>query len=158
MTGDSDDPVPTGDTAPVYVRRHLRFGWGMLLVFLTLGIALEVMHGLKLGWYLNVANETRRLMWRLAHAHGVLLALVNLAFASTVRLTPPGDPAWRRRASRCLRLAGVLLPGGFLLGGIIVYEADPWIGILLVPFGAFFLFVGVLLTVRGVSADGARSD
>ena len=60
-----------------YVRRHLRFGWWSVLVFLTLGTALEVMHGFKVDWYLNVANETRRLMWTLAHAHGVLLGLVH---------------------------------------------------------------------------------
>ncbi len=28
-----------------YSRRHLRFGWWSLLVFLTLGIALESLHG-----------------------------------------------------------------------------------------------------------------
>ena len=41
---------------------HLCFGWWQLLVFLSLGIALEVMHGFKVGWYLDADHETRRLM------------------------------------------------------------------------------------------------
>ena len=45
--------------------RHLRFGWGSLLVFVLLGGVLEGMHGFKVDWYLAVGNETQRLMWRL---------------------------------------------------------------------------------------------
>ena len=66
---------------------HLRFGWWSLLFFLTLGVALEAMHGFKVGWYLDVDNETRRSMFRLAHAHGALLGLCNLALASTLGST-----------------------------------------------------------------------
>ena len=152
LNGDSNDQ------ANAYVRRHLRFGWWSLLCFLTLGITLELMHGFKVGWYLDVSNETRRLMWRLAHAHGVLIGLVNVAFAATLWLIGGGAPRWRRLASRCLMAAGVLLPGGFFLGGIIVYEADPWVGILLVPLGAACLFAGVFLTARGVAAARERSE
>jgi len=71
-----------------YVSRHLRFGWWSLLVFLTLGIALDAMHGFKLGWYLDTVNETRRLMFTLAHAHGTLLGLIHLGFAATLRALP----------------------------------------------------------------------
>ena len=124
--------------------RHLRWGWWSLLLFLTMGIVLEGMHGLKIDWYLNVAHETRRLMWTLAHAHGVLLALVNLGFAMTLRLfTVTGTAA--TAASYALRGATVLLPGGFLLGGIQIYGGDPGRGILLVPAGAGLLFFGVLV-------------
>lgn len=134
------------------VRRHLRFGWWAILCFLVLGIALEGMHGFKLGFYLDVSNETRRLMWTLAHAHGVLIGLVNLGFAATVRLAPNPSPRWRHVASPCLRGANVLLPAGFLLGGIVVYGGDPNLAILLVPVGAALLFVGVLLTALDVPA------
>ena len=65
--------------------RHLRFGWRSLFVFLALGFILEVLHGFKLGWYLDVGAEMRRLMFTLAHAHGTLLALVNLAAGLTLR-------------------------------------------------------------------------
>src|SRR4030095_671769 len=68
------------------VRRHLQFGWWSLLIFLTLGLTLEALHGFKESIYLNVSNEMRRLMWTLAHAHGTLLALVHIAFAVTLPL------------------------------------------------------------------------
>ena len=127
------------------VRRHLRFGWWSLLVFLTLGIVLEAMHGFKIGWYLDVSNATRRLMWTLAHTHGTLLALVHIAFAVTVPFLANRERP-RRWVSGCLYGASVLLPGGFFLGGIVVYGGDPSLGILLLPVGAALLFVGVLIT------------
>lgn len=137
-------------------RRHLRFGWWSLLVFLTLGLILETLHGFKAGVYLNVSNETRRLMWTLAHAHGTLLALISLAFGFMVRLCPdwPGRP--RAVASICLRVATLLMPAGFFLGGLFIYSGDPGLGILLVPGGGLMLFVGVLLAARG--AAYFRSD
>jgi hypothetical protein len=133
-------------------RRHLRFGWWSLLVFLTLGIGLEAMHGLKLQWYLDVANQTRRLMWTLAHAHGTLLSLVHIAFGLTLRVAGAGGPRTQRAASACLLSASVLLPGGFFLGGLVVYGGDPGLGILLVPVGAALLFAGVLLAARRTDA------
>src|ERR1041384_1548243 len=55
-------------------QRHFRWGWWCLLLFVGLGVVLETMHAFKVSSYLNVGNETRRLMWTLAHAHGTLLA------------------------------------------------------------------------------------
>jgi len=46
----------------VLAKRHLRFGWWTLLIFLTLGLGLEALHGFKVGMYLKSSNETRRLM------------------------------------------------------------------------------------------------
>ena len=105
------------------IGRHLRLGWWLLLCFLTLGAALETMHGLKVGWLLDVSNETRRLLFRLAHAHGVLLSLVNIAFAFTLSILPSGRSGRWRLASTCLIAASILMPGGFLLGGIVIYGA-----------------------------------
>ncbi len=133
-----------------YAGRHMRFGWWCLLVFLSLGIALEAMHGFKVGLYLDVSNETRRLMWRLSHAHGVLLAVLQMAFAAAQHHVS-GAAGWRRVASPCLMAAGLLLPLGFFLGGIVVSGGDPWLGILLVPVGAVLLFTAVLLTAVGMT-------
>ena len=47
-----------------YALRHFRFGWWSLLVFAAFGLALEALHGLKVGSYLSVSNETRRLRSR----------------------------------------------------------------------------------------------
>ena len=129
-------------------RRHLRCGWFCLLVFLTLGFVLELMHGLKVGWYLDVGNETRRLMWTLAHAHGTFLGLVHIAFAATVFVLPSWPQRSRTFASCSLSAATLLIPGGFFLAGIVIYSGDPGLGILLVPPGAIFLALAVILTTR----------
>ena len=68
-----------------YSNRHLRFGWWALAVYVSLGIGLETMHGFKIGWYLDVGNEARRLMFTLGHFHGTMLALVNIAAGLTIR-------------------------------------------------------------------------
>jgi len=140
------------------IGRHLRLGWWFLLGFLTLGAVIEAMHGFKAGWLLDVSNETRRLLFRLAHAHGVLLGLVNIAFAVTLSLLPPGQSPRRRFASTCLIAASILMPGGFLLGGIVIYGADPGLGIFLLPVGAVLLFVAVLLTALATKSFGKSSS
>ena len=128
--------------------RHLRIGWWSLLIYLTLGIILEALHGFKVGFYLNVSNETRRLMWTLAHAHGTLISLVQIAFALTLRLVPLWNARQRALAGRFLIASNLLLPGGFFLGGWFLHGGDPGLGVLLVPLGAILLLASVLLTAR----------
>src|SRR5881398_3791105 len=91
--------------------RNLRFGWWSLLVFLSLGGALETLHGFKVGWYVDVGNEMRRLMFTLAHAHGTALAMVNIVAGLTARNVERFEllPA----VSFCLIWAGLLFPLGF---------------------------------------------
>lgn len=127
-------------------RRHLLLGWLALLAFLSMGAALEAMHGLKMGLLLDASNETRRLMWTLAHAHGALLGLVNVAFGLTLLALPADAPLRHGWTSLCLIAATVLLPGGFFLGGLVIYSGDPSFGIFLVPLGALLLFVAVART------------
>ena len=135
--------------------RHLQFGWWCLLCFLTLGIVLETMHGFKIGWYLDVGNDTRRLMGRLSHAHGTLLSVVNIVFALTLRSTGHRLGNAVRLASPCLLSAAILMPLGFLLGGIIIHGGDPGLGILLVPLGGFLLLVSVLSIAWGLTRTPA---
>ncbi len=115
-----------------------------------MGLVLEALHGFKTGMYLRVSNETRRLMWTLAHAHGALLGLVNLGFASTLRLVPGWPASSRRLASGALQAATILMPAGFFLGGLFLHAGDPGLGILLVPPGGLLLFVSVALTGRAL--------
>jgi len=150
-TDNAERKNETLDRARDYARRHMRFGWWSLLVFLSLGIVLEAMHGFKVGWYLNVDNQTRRLMWTLAHAHGTLLALVHIGFALTVNAHSDHNVAWRRLASPCLIGSSILLPGGFFLGGVFIYGGDPGLGILLLPVGALLLLVAVFVTARNAT-------
>ena len=141
-------------TAVDYTRRHLRFGWWSLLCFLTLGVVLELLHGFKVGLYLDVSNETRRLMWTLAHAHGALLGLLHILYALCLRLFPDVAAGSQGPISLSLIGASVLLPGGFFLGGIRVYSGDPGLGILTVPVGATLLMIAVFLVARATgSAD-----
>ena len=121
--------------------RNLRFGWWWLLVFLSLGGALEALHGFKIGWYVDVGNDMRRLMLTLGHAHGTALALVNIAAGLTARHFSKFDYSWS--VSFCLMAAGVLFPLGFILGGVVTYGGDPGLGIWLVPLAAILLFYSV---------------
>ena len=144
------------DQGPL-VRRHLKIGWWTLCLWLTLGIALEVLHALKLGWYLDVGSETRRFLFTLAHAHGTLLALIHLGYAATLRRLAATKLV--RAAGSLLSIASLLLPTGFLLGGVRIYGGDPGPGIFLVPVGALALLAGVLSVALAVTrappADGA---
>lgn len=159
---DPGAPMPpsrsTDTNAPLarLAAAHLRFGWWALFAFLLLGLVLEGLHSLKLGFYLDHSNETRRLLWTLAHAHGTLLALVHIAFAlSLPRLVPTriGDHAAKasselQLASRCLYAGAVALPLGFFLGGVFVYEGDPGLAVVLAPIGGLLVAFAVLLIAR----------
>ncbi len=124
------------------IRRHLLAGWGGLFVFLLLGLLLELLHGFKASWYLAADNETRRLLWVLAHAHGALLAVLNLVFALTIDKWRAGLHALRW-ISLALLIALVLMPTGFLTGGLVIYQGDPGPGIVLALVGAAVLICGV---------------
>jgi hypothetical protein len=137
----------TPDTQRIAMR-HLRVGWWALLFYLALGLVLEVLHGYKVAAYLDVGMETRRLMWRLAHAHGTLLALVNVAYGLTARAVPAA--ARGALGSWCMLGALVLIPVGFFAGGIGVHGGDPGLGVFVVPMGAVALGVGVASIARSM--------
>lgn len=139
-----DVPSPFDAADPRHAAR--RFGWRALLVWLSLGLLLEAMHAFKVGWYLDVGQDARRLLLTLAHAHGTLLALVQLAFAATM----PAGAAGLARAAACLRWASVLMPLGFLFGGLFALGSDPGYAIALVPIGGVLLVVGVAKAARSV--------
>ena len=138
---------PQGQATP-QERWHFRLGWWSLLVFVCLGIVLEGMLAFRVGWYLDVGdNETHRLMLRLGHAHGALLSVLNIVFAASLpRVDLPVGA--RVLASRCLAAATLLVPGGFILGGLITHGADPGLGIILLPAGAVLLLVGIFSVAR----------
>jgi hypothetical protein len=151
----ADERSPERD----YARQHLRFGWWSLAIFATLGLVLESFHGFKVRAYLDVPNETRRLMWTLAHAHGTLLSLVHVVFGLSVRVAPEISTSARPLISRCLIGASMLLPGGFFLGGVTFYGGDPGVGVLLVPVGAVSLIIAVFFLARraAASSEGGSS-
>jgi hypothetical protein len=119
---------------------NLRAGLLALCAFTTLGLLLEALHGLKLGFYLDVGNETRRLLWRLAHAHGALLGLLNICYALAARAWPRLED---RLAARTLLAALVLMPLGFLLGGAFAEGGDPGASVGLAAAGGVALVFGL---------------
>ncbi|CAN5129080.1 hypothetical protein BH09MYX1_BH09MYX1_50380 [soil metagenome] len=139
-------PERSPEISPI-ARRHLRAGYWALAIYLGLGIVLESLHAVKSGYYLDVGNETRRLLFRLAHAHGTLFALVNVVYGLTVRAIPETA---RPLASAGLLGGLVLVPLGFFLGGLVVHGGDPGLGIVLAPAGAVAMAVGVIVVARSL--------
>jgi membrane protein DedA with SNARE-associated domain len=80
-------------------------------------------------------------MFTLAHAHGTLLGLVNIAAGLTARNVERFE--LRPSLSFALIWAAILLPVGFFLGGVLTYGGDPGLGIWLVPVGAMLLFYSI---------------
>jgi hypothetical protein len=111
---------------------NLRAGLWALCAF----TALEALHGFKLGFYLDVDRETRRLLWRLCHAHGALLGLLNVAYALVARAWPQLEDAL---VGRALLAALVLLPSGFFLGGAFARGEDPGVSVGLAAAGGVTL-------------------
>jgi hypothetical protein len=142
-------------TTPDYSDRHLRLGWWWLLVFAGLGLILETLHGFKVGAYLNVSNDTRRLMWRLAHAHGTLLGAVNILFGLTLRSGSGSTFRDLRTISWLLLGASICLPVGFFLGGVQFYGGDPGLGVLVVPIGAVMLLAALFMIASGLRTSPA---
>lgn len=130
------------------IRRHMRFAWWALCFFAAGGIVLEGLLGFKVRAISDVDNETRRVMWRLAHAHGTVLSLVNILFCIVARQLSEWTTS--TFASRCLFAALLLVPGGFFLGGVVIYGGDPSLGIILVPAGGLLLLAGLASTARGI--------
>ena len=89
--------------------RHTALGWWCLFGFGLLGLVLESLNGFKVGWYMDLANSTRRHMWTLGHAHGTLLGLVNLAWARGLGGLPRLGVRQRALASVFLGVATTLL-------------------------------------------------
>lgn len=123
------------------IRAHLRYGTSALLLFLVGGLSLEFLHLIKAPWYLD--HHLRRELWVLGHAHGALLALLNLAWAAVLpRLPAAASAGW------ALRWGAALVPAGFLLGGIGNSESDPSLAILATPLGAALLLLALFTATR----------
>src|ERR1044071_1000504 len=114
-------------------------GWISLAAWIVFGLLIEGLIGFRSPGLLD--DSVRREMFRLAHAHGTLLNLVLIAAAICARLDliriGPG-------ASLGLRSSVILLPAGFLIGGLWHFKDEPGLGILLVPIGAVLLLASAI--------------
>ena len=117
----------------------IRQGWISLAAWIVFGLLIEGLIGFRSPVLLD--DSIRRDMFRLAHAHGTLLNLLLITAAICARLDLI---RLGRVTSLGLRAAVVLLPGGFLLGGIWHFKDDPGLAIFLVPVGAVLLLAAAL--------------
>lgn len=135
--------APAEDVQLVQERaRARRFGFASLTAWATLGFALEAAHALKLSAYLDHPLRRELLLW--AHAHGVGLALVVLAYAAS------GVHTGTARFGSLLRFASVLMPIGFALAVFGHSEADPGPSIWLVPVGALLVIAALFRIWRSL--------
>lgn len=118
-------------------------GWGFLFLglFMAIGFFLGYMHDLAPGkeqWIAQYASGTHFEI-RLAHVHGALFGLINIAAGLALLELPV--PSSRARWISWLALAGLLMPVGILLhvlfavppvlvllGGAAVIVATLWLG------------------------------
>ena len=149
MSKEKIQPMEPDEGVDSIRRQQLQIGWWALLLFVLLGLILEALHGFKSALYLDVQNETRRLMWTLAHAHGTLIALINIVFGLALPFMPGLMGGARQWASRCLIAALLAMPAGFFLGGVFLHGGDPGLGVVLVPIGGVSLVFGLFLIARG---------
>ncbi len=127
--------LPPRTRTDPHARRTRAFAWVLAAVSASFGLLLETAHAFKWSYYLDA--PVVRLMFTLAHAHGLGLALVVLVHA----LQP--DP----RGRRALMLGAVLMPLGFFAGAFGVFESDPGVGVALAPVGALFVLLGLWQSV-----------
>jgi hypothetical protein len=126
----------------------IRQGWISLALWIAFGLAIEAFIGFRIPALLD--DSIRRDFFRLAHAHGTLLSVVLLAAGICARL----DLIRLSRAgSFGLRAAALLLPFGFLLGGLWHFKNDPGPGIILVPVGALLLLATALYFSKSAPCD-----
>jgi hypothetical protein len=124
--------------------RSRRFGFASLTAWASLGFLLEGAHAFKLSAYLDHPLRRELLLW--AHAHGVGLSLIVLAYAA-LGVTPRST-----RYGRPLRAAAVLMPGAFALAIVAHSEGDPGPSIWLVPLGGLLLIYALAGVTRSLRA------
>lgn len=122
-------------------RRNIAWGFVFLGLFMATGFLLGYLHDLspeREKWIAEYAAG-RHFELRLAHVHGSLFGLINVAIGLALAKLPfPARPA---RAISWLALAGLLLPIGILghalfgvppvlvlLGGLSMIVATLWTG------------------------------
>jgi hypothetical protein len=119
------------------------------------------MHGLKLDFYLDVRNDSRRLMWTLAHSHGTLFSIINIVFALTLSVLGEKYSHGLQFVSWMLLGAISLMPIGFFAGGLWLTGAEPGVGVFLVPVGALMLLLAVFgmvtALIRGSKQTAAEA-
>jgi hypothetical protein len=124
--------------------RHLRCSLAATALFLAMGLGLEAMLGLRAQGMLD--DPLRRELWRLGHAHGAILGLLNVALAFALeRLATPA--VWATRIRVAALVGALAVAFGFVGGGLWHGPTDPGPLVLAVPAGAILLLSSLGATV-----------
>lgn len=116
-----------------------RQGWIGVAIWMSFGLLIEGLIGFRSPAYLQ--DAVRRELFRLAHTHGTVLSILLLVaylHLTNGSVEPPGPAIWS------LRIGTIVMPAGFLLGGIWHYESDPGLLIFLAPLGGLLVIFGVI--------------
>lgn len=114
-------------------------GWAGVAIWMSFGLLLEGLLGFRAPAYLQ--DSVRRELFQLAHTHGTVLSLVLLFAAFTLK---NNLVAANNLAILALRIGSILMPLGFLLGGMFHPKDDAGIGIFLAPIGGLMIIFGAI--------------
>jgi hypothetical protein len=123
----------------INVRSLLRQSFIGIAAWMSFGLLLEGFIGFRVSAYMS--DVTRRELFRLAHTHGTGLGLLLLLCTLTIskHLVYP-----HKSAVFALRVGTILMPFGFLLGGIQTRGEEPNFLIFLAPIGGISVIFGVI--------------
>ena len=116
-----------------------RQGWIGIAFWMSFGLLVEGLIGFRAPVYLQ--DPVRRELFRLAHTHGTVLSmllLIVVLYLAKNFIVPPLAALWS------LRIGTLLMPVGFLLGGLWHYESDPGVLVFLAPVGGLMIIFGVI--------------
>jgi hypothetical protein len=110
-----------------------------IAAWMSFGLLLEGFLGFRVSGYMS--DLARREMFRLAHTHGTLLSILLLISALTIssNLVYPN-----KFAILSLRIGTILMPLGFLLGGIWTNKEEPNLLVFLAPIGGILVIFGLI--------------
>lgn len=134
--------IPTAITEVVPDHSSLVFhGLVGVAFWMSFGLLLEGLIAFRIPDYLS--DPVTREMFRLAHAHGTLLSLVLVAIGLTGKAGYISTPSFGKMA---LHIGSVVMPVGFMLGGIGNYESDPNPLVFFAPLGGIMVIFGVVIS------------
>ena len=125
---------------------HLRWGWWLLAVFGLMGLVLDSFHGFKQSFYVAEDVQLRRLLWMTSHGGGVVLGILNIAFAASLHRFSTGLVCLR--SSMGLIAANVAIPSGLFMAGLFLHDDRPGTGLLLFFIGTVLLLGSLLLMAQ----------
>jgi hypothetical protein len=117
-----------------------------IAIWMSFGLLLEGFIGFRVSAYMS--NVVRRELFQLAHTHGTLLSLLFLVtvLALNNRLISMNSISlW------VLRIGTILMPIGFLLGGIWIRGEEPNPLIFLAPIGGVMVIFGIINALFNIS-------